>query len=160
MERRLGLQRPPTLGLLLLVINLLLSQLLLCPTDVLLRVLLLAHLLLLLLLLVVEVVLVLGGGHIGGLLVMAHHLLLLARSLGHVRNVSVLSIVIGGVGRLLHIVDGPSLLASDLMVLHLLNYLLHVLTGVLQLGKLLLEPDVERLERDDFLGLGHTLDTS
>ena len=45
------------------------------------------------------------------------------------------------------------------MVLHLLNYLLHVLTCVLQLRKLFLEPDVEGLERDEFLGWRHALDT-
>lgn len=45
------------------------------------------------------------------------------------------------------------------MVLHLLNYLLHVLTGALQLGKLLLEADVELLEGDDFLSKWHALDS-
>jgi len=45
------------------------------------------------------------------------------------------------------------------MVLHLLNYLLHVLTCVLQLGKLFLKPDVEWLELDEFLSLRHALNT-
>lgn len=46
------------------------------------------------------------------------------------------------------------------MVLHLLNYLLHVLTCVLELCELLLEPEVEGFQRNDFLSHGHTLDTS
>ena len=45
------------------------------------------------------------------------------------------------------------------MRLHLLNYLLHVLTRVLQLGKLFLEANVEGLEGDDFLSWCHALDT-
>ena len=49
---------------------------------------------------------------------------------------------------------------SILMVLHLLNNLLHVLTCLLELGELLLEPYVEGFEGDDFLGHRHTLDTS
>lgn len=47
----------------------------------------------------------------------------------------------------------------NLMVLHLLNYLLHVLTCVLQLCELLLEFQVEGFEGDDFLSRGHALDT-
>lgn len=43
-------------------------------------------------------------------------------------------------------VDYPSILATDLIALHLLNYLLHVLTRILQLLELLLEPDVKRLK--------------
>lgn len=46
------------------------------------------------------------------------------------------------------------------MVLHLLNYLLHVLTCVLELCELLLEPEVEGFQRNDFLCYSHTLDTS
>lgn len=47
--------------------------------------------------------------------------------------------------RLLQRVYGCSILPTDLLRLHLLNYLLHVLTCVLQLSKLFLELDVERL---------------
>jgi len=43
------------------------------------------------------------------------------------------------------------------MVLHLLNYLLHVLTCVLQLRKLFLKPNVEWLQRDEFLRWRHAL---
>lgn len=56
-------------------------------------------------------------------------------------------------------VDYPSILATDLIALHLLNNLLHVLTRILQLLELLLEPDVKRLKGDDFLGRSHALDT-
>ena len=52
----------------------------------------------------------------------------------------------------MHAVDLSSILSSNLMVLHLLNYLLHVLTCVLQLSELFLEADVEGFKRDDFLG--------
>ena len=60
---------------------------------------------------------------------------------------------------LLHVVNGAPILATDLLRLHLLNYLLHVLTRVLQLPKLLLEFYVEGLQGDDFLRWGHALDT-
>ena len=60
----------------------------------------------------------------------------------------------------LHAVHALSILSSNLMVLHLLNYLLHVLTSVLELCKLLLEPYVEGLKTDDFLWMCHALDTS
>ena len=60
----------------------------------------------------------------------------------------------------MHAVDLSSILSSNLMVLHLLNYLLHVLTCVLQLCELFLEANVEGLERDDFLGGRHTLYSS
>lgn len=59
----------------------------------------------------------------------------------------------------MHAVDLSSILSSNLMVLHLLNYLLHVLTCVLQLCELFLEADVEGFEGDDFLGWRHTLDS-
>ena len=88
---------------------------------------------------------------------MAHHLRVLVL-LPHVHIVSVGREVIGRRSR--HASDRLSILASDLMVLHLLNYLLHVLTRLLELGELLLEPYVEGFERDGFLGYGHTLDTS
>ena len=58
--------------------------------------------------------------------------------------------------RVRHAIDRLSIL----MVLHLLNNLLHVLTCLLELGELLLEAYVEGFERDDFLGHRHTLDTS
>jgi len=71
---------------------------------------------------------------------MAHQLLVL-RLLTHVHIVSAGRKIISRSGW--HTVDSLSILASDLMVLHLLNYLLHVLTCVLELSKLLLEPNVE-----------------
>ena len=90
-------------------------------------------------------------------LVMAHHLRVLVL-LPHVHIVSVGWKVIGRRSR--HTIDGLSILASDLMVLHLLNNLLHVLTCLLELCELLLKSYVEGLQRDDFLSHGHTLDTS
>ena len=45
------------------------------------------------------------------------------------------------------------------MVLHLLNYLLHILAGLLQLLKLLSEALVEGLQRNHFLGRSHPLDS-
>ena len=119
------------------------------------------HLLLLLLLLLEVHVVLLALGRVDRRLeVTAHHLILL---LAHVvRNVSVLlalsSVIVGG-GGLLHMVDAAAILAADLLRLHLLNYLLHVLTCVLQLRKLFLEADVEGLEGNDFLGGRHALDT-
>ena len=80
---------------------------------------------------------------------MTHHWILLGL-LTHAIHVSVGGEVVGG-GRPVHAVD-LSILSSDLMVLHLLNYLLHVLTCVLQLCELFLEADVEGFKRDDFLG--------
>ena len=47
-----------------------------------------------------------------------------------------------------------------MMVLHLLNNLLHVLTRALKLRELLLETHVESFQGDDFLGSSHALDTS
>ena len=90
-------------------------------------------------------------------LVMAHHLRVLVL-LPHVHIVSVGREVIGRRSR--HTTDGLSILPSDLMVLHLLNNLLHVLTCLLELGELLLKPYVEGLQRDGFLRYRHTLDTS
>ena len=94
-------------------------------------------------------------------LVLAHQLFLTA----HVRCMLVtllilrlLAVIAGGRRESLR-VDPGSIGATDLLLLHLLNYLLHVLTCVLQLLELLLEPDVEGLERDDFLGGRHRLDT-
>ena len=100
-------------------------------------------------LLVQVVALHLGIVHLGGL-GMAHHLLLVLSLLADVHIVSVVCEVISASPS--HTVDPLSILTSDLMVLHLLNYLLHVLTCVLKLCELLLEPQVERLQRDDFLG--------
>jgi len=116
-------------------------------------------LLLLLLLLVEEVVWLTLGPVVCLLEVPAHHLVLL---LADVRNVSVL-LTLGGVeicgGGLLQVVDAAAILAANLLRLHLLNYLLHVLTCVLQLRKLFLEADVEGFERYYFLGRRHALDT-
>ena len=133
-------------GRLLLVINWLLLHLQIG--------LLLVGVLQLLLLLVVEVVLALGRVH-GCRGVVAHHLILGLRV--HVVHVGGLREVAGRGGG--HGLQRLPILASDLMVLHLLNYLLHVLTCVLQLRKLLLEPVVEGLEGDHFLGVCHRLDT-
>ena len=90
-------------------------------------------------------------------LVMAHHLRVRVL-LPHVHIVSVGREVIGRRSR--HTIDGLSILPSNLMVLHLLNNLLHVLTCLLELCELLLKPYVKGFQRDDFLGYGHTLDTS
>ena len=90
-------------------------------------------------------------------LVMAHHLRVRVL-LRHVHIVSVGREVIGRRSR--HTIDGLSILPSNLMVLHLLNNLLHVLTCLLELGELLLKPYVEGLQRDGFLRDRHTLDTS
>ena len=92
---------------------------------------------------------------------LAHQLLLL---LAHVRRqliilLTLLLRVVVARRRLLQRVYGCSILPTDLLRLHLLNYLLHVLTRVLQLGKLFLEANVERLEGDDFLSGCHALDT-
>jgi len=89
---------------------------------------------------------------------MAHHLLLLSL-LPHVHIVSVIWEVIARRSSS-HTIDTLSILPTNLMVLHLLNYLLHVLTCVLKLCELLLEPYVEGFQRDDFLSRGHALDTS
>jgi len=113
----------------------------------------LLQLLLLLLLVVAEVLLVLLGGK-ERLLVLAHNLLLLLLRTHIRRNVVALSLlllllgVVGGGrgGLLLHLVDSAAILPADLLRLHLLNYLLHVLTCVLELRKLLLKAHVERLE--------------
>ena len=80
---------------------------------------------------------------------MTHHLIG-PRLLTHTVHVSIRGIVSGR--RTVHAVDLSSILSSNLMVLHLLNYLLHVLTCVLQLCELFLEADVEWFKRDDFLG--------
>ena len=92
---------------------------------------------------------------------LAHQLLLL---LAHVRRqliilLTLLLRVVIARRRLLQRVYGCSILPTDLLRLHLLNYLLHVLTRVLQLGKLFLEANVEGLEGDDFLSRCHALDT-
>lgn len=93
---------------------------------------------------------------------LAHQLLLL---LAHVRRQLIILLtllllrVVVARRRLLQRVYGCSILPTDLLRLHLLNYLLHVLTRVLQLGKLFLEANVERLEGDDFLSRCHALDT-
>ena len=99
---------------------------------------------------------------LGGRLVMAHNLIRLIWLLStHVaRHVSVERAIVS-VAWLLHRINCPTpILARNLMVLHLLNNLLHVLARALQLGELLLEADVKGLQRDDFLWRGHALDTS
>ena len=136
--------------------------------QVLLRVnlLVLGQLLLLLLLpLHIPVLLVvLVGEHIGILLLSPQHLLVLGL-LGVLAHESGLHVGIRGkllIARVLRLLGRHalySILPSDLMVLHLLNYLLHVLTCVLQLGKLLSELLVEGLEGNYFLGWRHALDS-
>jgi len=143
----------PAWRILLLVINLLLGELLIRVVGLLVafleqvggRLLLLLH---------VEVVRVRGGLHRGGL-VMAQHLVLILRLASHKMDFVVLGIEVAA-GRTL---EAASILGPDLMVLSLLNYLLHVLTGVLQLVKLLRELLVEGLQLDEFLGRFHRLDT-
>ena len=92
---------------------------------------------------------------------LAHQLLLLLPHVG--RQLILLTLLLLRVvvvrRRLLQRVYGCSILPTDLLRLHLLNYLLHVLTRVLQLGKLFLEANVEGLEGDDFLSRCHALDT-
>lgn len=110
---------------------------------------------LLLLLLHVEVVGV-GWGLHWDCLVMAQHLvLILWRLASHKMDFVGLGIKVA-TGRA---VEAGSILGPDLMVLSLLNYLLHVLTGALQLVKLLRELLVEGLQLDKFLGRFHRLDT-
>lgn len=104
-----------------------------------------------------EVLLVLDLVHGGGL-VMDHHLLLLGSRLIHVRNVT-LDWVEAALRILSHFSSTGSILRRDRVALHLLNYLFHVLTRELQLLEILLKLVVVGLERDNFLGELHTLDT-